>query len=530
MNRIKKILRWLSLIEVIVIILFLASTACGENFKFSSKIKMTSSAAEASFNDKGHLEITSKENDQGKTVLNADTKDGWDMKEYQALELTVYNPSEIMVMPTVEVNNTKKAVPSWANGVEDSIYLKPGERKKMLVYFYLPDRIKDKGFLTYKNAKSGPNAMPQWWKGVDPGAIGKITLGSLNLTGKEKTEKSRYIVEKIRPIKYYKYFNYPAKISLPYVDIYGQFKQGNWPGKLKNTEEFKSRIAEEEKDFAAHPGPKDWTKWGGWKNGPKHESTGYFYVKQVDGKWWFIDPDGYLFWSHGATGVGGYNGGATPVNDREEYYEDLPGEDSPFHQFYGQSGNERLYNFTGANLFRKYGDDWKEKNIDTAHKRLKSWGMNSMGNWSEWEARSKERTHFTVAVHYGARKIDDKFPDVWDESFHKGIEGTLVYQKENHNVDSPWNIGFFIDNELHWKDAKHFVEQVISKGSGQQAKIFFMEQLKEKYGEIEKLNKAWKTSYESWDDFLDNRTKVPYRKMRRDTKAFYAAMVDKYCM
>ncbi len=35
--------------------------------------------------------------------------------------------------------------------------------------------------------------------------------------------------------------------------------------------------------------------YGGWMDRPQETATGFFYAKQIEGRWWLIDPDGYRF-------------------------------------------------------------------------------------------------------------------------------------------------------------------------------------------------------------------------------------------
>ena len=134
-------------------------------------------------------------------------------------------------------------------------------------------------------------------------------------------------------------------------------------------------------------GPEHWNRFGGWRTGPQLKATGHFYAKVHQGKWWLVDPEGRLFWSHGVNCVGG--AGITPITDREFYFADLPSSDVPLAKFYGRAswaphgyyherGGYRTYNFTGANLYRKFGDDWFSISADLAHRRLRSWSMNTI--------------------------------------------------------------------------------------------------------------------------------------------------------
>ncbi len=151
----------------------------------------------------------------------------------------------------------------------------------------------------------------------------------------------------------------------PMIDGLGQFIHKDWPGKMHSEEELHAALDRELADLDAQPSPADWDPYGGWAAGPQLTATGFFYPVKHEGKWWLVDPDGRLFWSHGVDCVG-FGEGSTPITDREFYFAELPSDDSPLAVFYGKGswaphnyyenkGEYRTFNFRGANLQRKYG-------------------------------------------------------------------------------------------------------------------------------------------------------------------------------
>ncbi len=85
----------------------------------------------------------------------------------------------------------------------------------------------------------------------------------------------------------------------PMIDEYGQYIHESWPGKTHSLEDMARQRVQEEADLRGRPGPQGWNKYGGWAAGPKLEATGYFHPQKHQGKWWLVDPEGRLFWSHG---------------------------------------------------------------------------------------------------------------------------------------------------------------------------------------------------------------------------------------
>ena len=107
--------------------------------------------------------------------------------------------------------------------------------------------------------------------------------------------------------------------KLPVIDEFGQWSVADWPGKIKDLEQLKKQWTEEEEKLQG--GDYDYCQRGGYKN-TKAEATGFFRVEQIDGRWWFVDPDGHLFLSMGVNGMGNWNG--TPTAGRENYYAAMP--------------------------------------------------------------------------------------------------------------------------------------------------------------------------------------------------------------
>ncbi len=66
------------------------------------------------------------------------------------------------------------------------------------------------------------------------------------------------------------------------------------------------------------------------------------------------------------------------------------------------------------------------------------------------------------------------------------------------NGEDPWRIGIFIDNELGWDE--DFVHNALAGHDDMPARKAVFALLKEKYATIEKLNAAWMTKYQSWED------------------------------
>ena len=263
-----------------------------------------------------------------------------------------------------------------------------------------------------------------------------------------------------------------AKTFLPFVDQFGQFVHDEWPGKVHDEAELIRTKADEDAWLAANgatPIPEA-DRFGGWAGGPQLKATGFFRTEKVNGKWWLVDPDGRLFFSHGVDCVG-IGSGTTGITFREKYFSWLPAKDDPVfgkfwgrctwpaaHGFYKDPSHLPYdnFSFSTANLRRKYGTEWKATYIDRAHRRLRAWGLNTIANWSWHEIYSLDRTPYTLCLGTGGtpRLKDSKgwwgaLPDPFNPEFEKKFRERARAAAKTMR-DDPWCIGVFVDNELSW--------------------------------------------------------------------------------
>ncbi len=225
----------------------------------------------------------------------------------------------------------------------------------------------------------------------------------------------------------------------PVVDEFGQWIPTDWPGKVKSPDQLKKEWAAEQASL--RPGDFGYCKHGGYLN-TKAKATGFFRVEQVDERWWFVDPDGHLFFSTSSTGMRS-GGGDSRMKGREDYFTVLP-----------QTG------FYSANLAKRHGAD-SNKWIDLALQRLESWGMNTIGNWSDpklWDAHKKA---YVVNLRgWGMETGYMGMPDVFSEEFPKIVDKAAAEQCAPRKND-PYLLGYFIANEPPWPGRESLVVDVI---------------------------------------------------------------------
>lgn len=347
------------------------------------------------------------------------------------------------------------------------------------------------------------------------------------------------------------------------VDRYGQSAKLDYPGKINSDAELRQAAQRELASLAISNGAPDRSRFGGWSAGPKLAATGYFRTEKVDGKWWMVDPDGYLFFSSGIANIRMANLGTmtgydfndpavrimdperlTPEDSidiipvaenyrnsrflssplRRQMFQWLPTYDAPLGDHYGYRRSAHrgamehgeIFSFYKANLERRYGDDymakWREVTID----RMRDWGMTSFGNWVDASYYQNNRIPYFAngwiignfkTVSSGA-DYWSPLPDVYDPEFKRRARLTIE-QIAREVQGSPWCVGVFVDNEKGWgrtdtiESTYGLVLDALSKDAADSpAKAHFTGMMKKAYGgDVGKLNAAWGTSYTGWGDF-----------------------------
>lgn len=328
----------------------------------------------------------------------------------------------------------------------------------------------------------------------------------------------------------------------PLIDALGQYRHKNWPGKTKAAVDLPAQRGREAEALARDPGPSGWNQYGGWAAGPKLAATGFFHVQKYGGKWWLVDPEGRLFWSHGVDCVRMID--ATPLDGRGDWFIEAPGKEPEFAQFiipaayalhgYYAGKSPQCFSFAGANLRRKYGPDWKQSYPPIIQQRLRAWGMNTIANWSDMGVAQMRRTPYTDSVgSHGARMIEGsegywgKFPDVFDPDFQDRLRKQMA-GKKGGTAGDPWCLGYFSDNEMSWGDDVSLALAALGSPAAQPAKQAFLTDLQGKYSDIAKLNAAWGTAHASWDALGTNTAKPDVAKAGNDLRAFYTRAAEQY--
>ena len=346
--------------------------------------------------------------------------------------------------------------------------------------------------------------------------------------------------------------SYPAGF-FPFIDEFGQYRYLTWPEKVGSSQDLVDRVVAETGDLHANPGPADFNVYGGWANGPQLTATGYFRVEKIGNRWWLVDPAGRLFFSHGITGVSDPDrlGGAaaavkTGITGREHYFADLPLPETPGAEFLRpetSAVNSGAYqgdypvamNFFANNARLRYGSDWEVTSQNLAHERLRSWGMNTIGGFSDEDVYLQRRTPYTIVLYpLNASLINGigTFPDYFDPQYRLNVVDRIL-QESGKSLGDSWLLGYFVHNELPWtrSSTEDIDVGLVTLGAAatQPAKLALLDLLRARYETVAALNAAWRTDYGSWTDLLERRTVVPDLAFAgRDLRDFDRLYAEQY--
>jgi hypothetical protein len=164
-----------------------------------------------------------------------------------------------------------------------------------------------------------------------------------------------------------------------------------------------------------------------------------------------------------------------------------------------------------------------------AHQRLRAWGLNTMGAWSEPVATAMKRTPYTAILRIDAPRIAPGLdvPDVYDRAFPKAVRAACEVERRASG-DDPWCIGVFVDNEIEWRNGPEIVPEILTAPAEQPGKRALCSFLRQRHGNIAKLNAAWSTAFRTWTDWLVSTNKFSPPGAEKDLAAFNEDLTDRY--
>lgn len=359
------------------------------------------------------------------------------------------------------------------------------------------------------NFPSGLRANPETWAGEDRQVYSFWGTKKLNLKGitainfvvSGNLSDREFTIDNIRlrPNP-----DQDPNFLVGVLDKFGQNAKVDYSTKVRSDEELRAIAETEMASLKGTPLPGR-SKYHGWKDGPQLEATGYFRTQKVEGQWWLVDPEGFLYFSTGidiirlsnSSTVTGYdfdhsliaqrdvneiiseddqplnrvNEEAIPSRElksslRADMFEWLPAYDDPLGDHYGYRRDVvagplkrgETFSFYSANLERRYGETYEKSYMDTWRdvtvKRMIDWGYTSLGNWAEPEYYDNTQIPFIAFADINGdyETLTSGFdlwhplPDPYDPVFYERALESARFIK-NQMKASPWCMGIFYDNE-----------------------------------------------------------------------------------
>ncbi len=437
-------------------------------------------------------------------VLFTAEDDPWDWSEYIGLAVDVYNPGERATDIAMRIDNDGADGMNFC--VTGNSQAPPGEWTTFTTYFL------------------GPEDTPFWgMRGVPE--IGPLGQQSPDFSPEEVVafqvflpRPDREYTLNLRDFRLVGAGGFEAAAPMPFVDRFGQYKHGDWPGKVKDEGELAAARDAEALALAnagSFPGR---SAHGGWAGGPKLEATGWFRTAEHDGRRYLVTPEGHLFFSMGVNCVTRRED--TWVDGREDWFDWLPDPEGLFGAFYSErsgahsmaeviGGEGRAFSFYSANLRRKYGGDWRDRWRETAYDRLAAWGFNTIANWSDGDVYVNSPMPYTASINIWGdfRRIEGgsgywaEMVDVFDPAFAAAVDARIASAVEPH-AENPLCIGYFVDNELSWGGAHEYTipVEVLQSPPDQPARETFIDALQERHGTLDAVNEAWAVDAPDWDN------------------------------
>ena len=322
---------------------------------------------------------------------------------------------------------------------QTAVYICPGKTEEMFLIMRRQSLAKSDVRREMGNMHGKPGGYVSGWQKLDASQIKGFQLEILD--SKQKTTKLQ--ISDIHAYGIYGLDTIEYDALFPFVDKYGQYINFDWKEKINSDEELIARKEQEKTDLLNNPGCKDISQYGGWLKGPKLKSTGHFRVTKYKGKWYFVDPSGYLFWSLGVNCVR-IDGGANASNVFRKFFASMP----KCASWQLKDGRARIKHGQ-ANCLKKYGS--LANYYPVVFQRLKSWGFNTLGGWSERHLYLKRKIPYTLVINsteLSNIKMDQLIKNN-PEKFRLGLRKRLMRYKRIYGED-PWCVGWFIDNEIRW--------------------------------------------------------------------------------
>lgn len=335
----------------------------------------------------------------------------------------------------------------------------------------------------------------------------------------------------------------------PLLDEMGQYIHGSRSHRQASIEQmiesikFQYATAQDSRFYHDHTAffPESWNRWGGWKSRKLCQGTGFFKTYHDGKRWWLADPDGYAFFSAGPDCVG--QDRETRADTWDHLLKYIPSADGKYSRFvrreiWGDGQHPLFIDYPGINLMRALGKDWKKRWTEMTACRLRAWGFNTAGNWSDEAFCREAGLPYVLPLNVKApfpstsHCIYQDFPDVFSDEYR---ENALLLARElaPYREDS-FLIGYFMCNEPGWGFEKglNLGLELLKNPQRLVSRHQLADFLASRYeGAVDALNLRWGTSFSSFDAFLSPRREEAERISQaglEDLRAFTAVLIREY--
>jgi hypothetical protein len=436
------------------------------------------------------------------------------------LKIEVENNSPVELVADISLHSSV----SWKdNEGRHIIPAQSSKDLKLILYREAPD-ASSPWFQEFSEVRALPGGHVIHWKAFNLDEIKKVklTLSWEDLGGQV------YMVRVKTPVGDGAY-TFPEidfnALPRPLVDEMGQLKTEEWDDKLESRDALVGLGSSDTSNYLRASVNEKFSKYGGWKEGPQLEAKGRFYTAKHMDKWWLVDPEGYLFWSQGVTGVG--KGGATPTTGRASLFPDFADEKSSelWPILEGETLNNKI-DFYMMNVKRKYGLEWEALHDGVTMGRMKTWGLNTYAAWSSIPDDLKHP--YTLIIHPTTQWIGsiDKIVDPFSATFQNSLKNYLSALSDR--AGDPWNIGIFVNNELHWNKENSIPDEVLKLSNTVPARAAMEQFLTDKYTTIASLNALWSSNFISFEDIDGTGSDQFSTKFREDMNDYLDYYADTY--
>jgi hypothetical protein len=142
-----------------------------------------------------------------------------------------------------------------------------------------------------------------------------------------------------------------------------------------------------------------------------------------------------------------------------------------------------------VNLLKKYGSiqGWRDMSL----RRLRSWGLNTIGNWAEDSLLMQSAIPFTYALETSIKSWQE---DVYDPTWEAHLDS--VFARAAMFKTNKYLLGYFVDNEAGWGNLK----LLLKLPNNAKLREKWVSELKRKYVSLNAFNYQAKGEFKSWSE------------------------------